>query len=1383
MSHSPLSQRIREASRLSGAKQDIHVNGNEQAYRAAVQTWGYSLPDQPIEYVAGFDLFPGCEPRVISSMEDITRILESYYTHEKGSQGGCPVCEALTGNRGTKRSKLKTEEHEQLTHVRFLCNDANQDQIDHGVTTSLLWQLALITKQPIVSLIDPHNGPVREALKARYRGKGRRSSSASFDTKDLDSEKAYRLTIEARKHNAELDGSLSTYEVVSAWAKGRDRWHAAFRLPYALIDRLWLGVATVRIWDHQPQTAHMSERFVIPRPAANGRWLPKYYHMQKNDPTYGRPKYYTPAGAANDLFEIPISVDDERGETEGLIKRWRLITGNADDPIPGAQPQLDDPDEVEDYENRIYIVEGEKSALAVAAAGLGHVFAATGGSNGWRSYFNWRIAAVVEHLLQCGTGQPEIIILPDNDDAGRQYAETIRDSFAETHRKLLGTTTIAVWDEDLPDKFDPYDAVLGERGGQDGIRLIRSAIARGRGKLVSPYDPTQGGSARRSGIANHNPAIALSVRMPTITTPEDFRAPSGPKSLSGIIEHYEGTHDRQDPRLLVLKVGTGLGKTHGMVAHIERVIRQRLEERWPRFAPKFRALGWQGETVFDWANSWRSFFDGLEGEEKSKAQNLHRRLLRGKTLFLGSRKDSWSTLTALLNKISEQHGWSLRDLWYYIPARNDKADDDSPFCERNAEAEMVAQKGYSPSKALCPHCRHKDSCAWWDSREEWHNYLVLFGRHQHLNQEDLIKSAELIIVDEDATGLYRDPVVIDRRELEKVFDQQAAHIKGHLHNWADFLAVAVGDTRQNTTDAQQRLHDFQRYLTEMLNKRKQARRIRGALPLNPTEPLRNGKSATELLRSLVDALAALPEELERYLLTAGFHLNTRVGGEGLLVTLDYMLREKFDVLGGLQTIQQEIPLDLIDHMLTLSPIDLIDKPEAAISKWPLGLVRALLEEARMVDFSNITRVRRTQSSFLSAVQVVGKAYHLFPLQTAKVQSGTKVIVLDATSDLDSLSRMWGNRDIEVVELAAYSNKVKTVSIGIDITRRSLGIEYGQGPATMPPKIADYLHRLLNNHQGEEALIGTFKPFVSVVEEWLRAEGYENVRVAHYGGVEGSNDFENATVGILLGTPRVNGDAQAAEFNAVLSGEESFVNQEAVTEGLIYGARVRVPILGTPDSEIQYDFVMSSYYEEWAQERHYLSIRRNLEQMAGRLRAHTQNDEKTIYLLCAPFVPFITDVISEKAFESGLLGEVDTLGRMFKIFGLQPYKAVDRQEIQRELGITKAEAEGLRPMYAAEAARRLAEQARSGIATGKFGYNHDSLVAAFPVALTDNTVPLLQKQLLNDFPEVVSWWLDGQKEGRGLKITIGSLMEANIVKGRNLAADAARAYKEWAKGIY
>ena len=97
--------------------------------------------------------------------------------------------------------------------------------------------------------------------------------------------------------------------------------------------------------------------------------------------------------------------------------------------------------------DRIYIVEGEPDKLLMAENGKN----AISGSAGAKS--------IPKYIPECLHNTREVLILFDNDDAGRNGAKKYAE---ELHHKLDAKILIGEWREGLPNKYDISDSKLGD---------------------------------------------------------------------------------------------------------------------------------------------------------------------------------------------------------------------------------------------------------------------------------------------------------------------------------------------------------------------------------------------------------------------------------------------------------------------------------------------------------------------------------------------------------------------------------------------------------------------------------------------------------------------------------------------------------------------------------------------------------------------------------------------------------------------------------------------------------------------------------------------------------------------------------------------------------
>jgi len=144
---------------------------------------------------------------------------------------------------------------------------------------------------------------------------------------------------------------------------------------------------------------------------------------------------------------------DAAGEPVGVIVRWDTPVGKDIRPVsktakgwivegmPQPRPLYRLPELLARPAERVYVTEGEKAADAAASIGL----LATTSPHGCESAgkANWRPLA----------GR-EVVILPDNDDAGRKYARDVASILVKQDR---ATRVTIVELPDLPAKGDIYD--------------------------------------------------------------------------------------------------------------------------------------------------------------------------------------------------------------------------------------------------------------------------------------------------------------------------------------------------------------------------------------------------------------------------------------------------------------------------------------------------------------------------------------------------------------------------------------------------------------------------------------------------------------------------------------------------------------------------------------------------------------------------------------------------------------------------------------------------------------------------------------------------------------------------------------------------------------
>jgi len=181
---------------------------------------------------------------------------------------------------------------------------------------------------------------------------------------------------------------------------------------------------------------------------------------------------------------------DAQRKAVGYVYRWdgpdgkeiRPISSDGDGwkcgAMPAPRPRYNLPAVLK--ADRVYITEGEKAADALNSVGL-TATTSSGGAKGARKT-DWT-----------PLGGKDIVIVPDNDEAGDEYARNVIDIVSE----ITGWVSVRVLNlPNLPDKGDAYDYVealknAGETPGEIQQRIERLADKATPIKLTSKHGPGQ----------------------------------------------------------------------------------------------------------------------------------------------------------------------------------------------------------------------------------------------------------------------------------------------------------------------------------------------------------------------------------------------------------------------------------------------------------------------------------------------------------------------------------------------------------------------------------------------------------------------------------------------------------------------------------------------------------------------------------------------------------------------------------------------------------------------------------------------------------------------------------------------------------------------------
>lgn len=243
-------------------------------------------------------------------------------------------------------------------------------------------------------------------------------------------------------------------------------------------------------------------------------------------------KAYPTADAAQAAYERSIGRKAARvweyvveGEIVGLTLRWDKANGEKDTIRPVSRHadgwrlehmttprpimELDDLRGHRRERGRVWIAEGEKKVVALQSLGLAPATTSAGGASSARQS-DW--SPLAGH---------DVVILPDADDPGRQYAAVV----AEILQALDPPAVVRIVDlaPGRDDKSDVADMVDDCGGGEQELKELKEKIER----LADETEPL---SARPAA------AVARSSTRPKVAEYEPFPADALPEPLKAFVE-------------------------------------------------------------------------------------------------------------------------------------------------------------------------------------------------------------------------------------------------------------------------------------------------------------------------------------------------------------------------------------------------------------------------------------------------------------------------------------------------------------------------------------------------------------------------------------------------------------------------------------------------------------------------------------------------------------------------------------------------------------------------------------------------------------------------------------------------------------------------------
>jgi heme oxygenase len=311
-----------------------------------------------------------------------------------------------------------------------------------------------------------------------------------------------------------------------------------------------LGITKADLFDRQASTG---------RPAAPPKAAPKKPRGIYATPAEAQKAYERKLGKPLSVHEYV----DEHGQHVGRVIRWQLprvgkeirpASLHADgwrlEQMPEPRPLLGLP-AITEVVGRVYVVEGEKCVDALKALGLPATTSSGGAMAAGKT--DWRPLA----------GR-EVVILPDNDDAGQKYAQEV----AKILLDLDETTVVKVVElEGLEAGEDVADLAEACRGQEPKLEALRQKLAR-MADEAPPLQPEVSQAAAASSTTSSTASSSTSTKSPPVEAYRPFPVDALPEPLASFVREAAAAIGC-DEAYLGLPALTAAGAAIGTTRRIE----------------------------------------------------------------------------------------------------------------------------------------------------------------------------------------------------------------------------------------------------------------------------------------------------------------------------------------------------------------------------------------------------------------------------------------------------------------------------------------------------------------------------------------------------------------------------------------------------------------------------------------------------------------------------------------------------------------------------------------------------------------------------------------------------------------------------------------------
>ena len=243
-----------------------------------------------------------------------------------------------------------------------------------------------------------------------------------------------------------------------------------------------------------------------------------------------------------------------------------------------------------------------------------------------------------------------------------------------------------------------------------------------------------------------------------------------------------------------------------------------------------------------------------------------------------------------------------------------------------------------------------------------------------------------------------------------------------------------------------------------------------------------------------------------------------------------------------QNIQTE--LDALDRMMDFFDIvngTLGGKSETLVDKYMLSnymegcdmsfnTIQDLSSNGKLIKFNSkvlTPDVKKRVTETLASIKTIMNANWLYytqadnALRTARDATPKEVttVILDATSTVDYSYRIHPNIDFSIANIIPRKHVRNYQSVNLFLSKEQ---KTGRTQLIRQGNVNQYIEKIWEEvcsyFNDEEVAIFTFKEIEEGLVKHIKKEGVSNIKLGHFGGLTGKNDYQDCTKIFVIGTP-------------------------------------------------------------------------------------------------------------------------------------------------------------------------------------------------------------------------------------------------------------------------